>query len=156
MKAARLVCLSLGLAACLASSCARRASLPAGTEIRIHGQRGIHALAPDDARGPALLAEARALLAAARPGAGALGRREVGLALARGALEFRFAAAQRFATATGDSLAAWRLLLVLGMEPQPPGGEQGLLLIVGTPDYDPRALVSARSRERLLAILEGR
>jgi hypothetical protein len=156
VKAARLAWLLLGLAACLGGSCARRASLPAGTEIRIHGQRGILAVAPDDARGPALLAEARALLAAARPGAGALGRRDVGLALARGALEFRFAAEQRFATATGDSLTAWRLLLLLGMEPPPPGGEKGLLLLLGSPDYDPRPLVSSRPRGRLLAILEGR
>jgi len=136
--------------------CDRRPALAPDAEIRVYGEQGVLLVAPEDPRGAALLAEARALLAAARPGAGALDRRGVALALARGALEFRFAHAQRFATAAGDSLTAWRLLIVLGMEPRPPGGEEGLLLLVGSPDYETRPHVTARPRGRLVAILEGR
>lgn len=149
---ARLLLLALLVAA---SACARRPALPTGTEIRLHSERGITPVEVGEARSAALLAEARALLAEARPSAAALDRREVGLALARGALEFRFATPQRFATVAGDSLTAWRLLLVLGMEPLPPGGETGLLLLAGNPDYEPRPFVSARPRERLLRLLEG-
>lgn len=139
----------------LAGGCERRPALPTGTEIRLHSERGIMPVELEDARSAALLAEARSLLAEARPSAAALDRRGVGLALARGALEFRFATPQRFATAAGDSLTAWRLLVVLGMEPLPPGGETGLLLLAGNPDYEPRPFVSARPRERLLRLLEG-
>jgi len=147
--------LPLALVLLMTAACDRRAAPPTGTEIRLHSERGITLVAAEDARGAALLGEARALLAAARPGAGALDRREVALALARGALEFRFPSPQRFATASGDSLSAWRLLLVLGIEPPPPGGEEGLLLLAGDPDYAPRPFVSRRPRERLLRILEG-
>ncbi len=156
MSAAPLILRLIGLLGLAAIDCGRPAPLPPDTEIRVHSEHGVLAIAAADARGAALLAEAGSLMAAARPAAGSLSRREVSLALARGALEFRFAAAQRFATATGDSLAAWRLLLVLGREPLPPAGEEGLLLLVGSPEYDPRPLVSARPRARLLSILEGR
>jgi hypothetical protein len=152
----RRACLLIGLLSLSATACERSAPLPVAAEVRLYGSHGAMAIAPEDPRGAALLAEARALLAAAQPGAGELTRRDVALALDRGALEFRFAAAQRFATAGGDSLTTWRLLLVLGMEPLPPAGETGLLLLSGSPDYAPRPFVSARSRERLLAILEGR
>lgn len=150
--AARLLLVALLL---VGGACERRDGLPAGTEIRLHSERGSTVVDAGAARTAALLTETRALLAEARPSSGALDRRAVGLALARGALEFRFPAPQRFATADGDSLSAWRLLLVLGMEPLPPSGEAGLLLLAGNPDYEPRPFVSARPRERLLRILEG-
>lgn len=126
-----------------------------GVEILVHGRGERHALADGDARRPALLAELDSLLASARPAAAPLDRRGQGLVAARGALEFRFTAPHVCVDGRGDSLALWRALIPLGVEPAAPGGESGVLVLLGHPDYSPHPHLSARGRTPLLRILES-
>ncbi|MCB1163216.1 MAG: hypothetical protein R3C71_00010 [Candidatus Krumholzibacteriia bacterium] len=150
----------VALAIALATGACRRASPPPApaerppVELRIHGQGEQHLLAPTDGRVPALAEELRALLDASVPAAGELGRRGLGQALSLGALEFRFTALQRLVSSEGDTLEYWRALVPLGVEPPPPGGGVGVLVLLGSPDYAPVPRLSARPRASLLAILE--
>jgi hypothetical protein len=123
-------------------------------EVRLRGEGEQHRLEPGDARVAALTGELRSLLDASVPAAGELGRRDLGLVLARGALEFRFTGLQRQVTSEGDTLEYWRALVPLGVEPRPPGGGGGVMVLLGSPDYDPAPRLSARPRDGLLVILE--
>ncbi len=142
----------------LANACGEKPEPKGGPadQILIHGHRGARVLSADDPRHAGLLAELDSLVARARPAAGVLSRRDVALAFERGALEFRFASAPSLRLAGGEERSPWRILLPLGVEPEPPGGERGVLLLFGYPEYEAHPLITSRGRDSAVEILEGR
>ncbi len=152
---AALLLFGCGVLAACGGGDAPAAPLPA---LVLHSAAGGRALAADDARRPALLAEVDSLLAA--PGdALLLAVEPAALAAARvaGALELRQAGPVVWRLAGGHRLTAPRLFIPLSdAVPSLRAGEGTLLLFLGEAED---ALVAAyavnRGRERLTALLES-
>ncbi len=124
-------------------------------EIVVRSAMSSHVIPVGDPRHAQLLTELDSLFAVAYPAADELGRRELALSAERGGLEFRFRTARSYAIAVGEDLRPWRVLIPLGVEPAPPVGESGALLLLGYPDYGRRPMISPRGRQALIMILEG-